>query len=219
MYRFTREYCVSSTVTTNTTTSTMGVLDQATKSVWQLTGEYLHYWFWSEPLMELNLCINAFTFLWEIYTQNGSTTVLLKYNNCLFRLWLVPTNPTISSMTKILQGTQPFVFHRIPVHLHYNTLVKSNGFEGISLQHVSKSAFDTLQLKSVGMPLPLLQLQVLKATMWSWFLDNYHLLFTFIVHGHTVTSTNTLVPFNRTLLCLELHSIWITVCKTGSSTL
>jgi hypothetical protein len=110
-------------------------------------------------------------------------------------------------MTKILQGTQPFVFHRIPAHLHYNTLVKSNGSEGISLQYVSKSAFDMLQLKSVGVPLPLLQLQVLKATMQSRLLDNYHLLFTFTVHGHTVTSTNTPVPFDRTLSCLKLYSV------------
>jgi len=110
-------------------------------------------------------------------------------------------------MTKILQGTQPFVFHRIPVHLHYNTLVKSNGYEGISLRHVSKSGFDILQLKSVGVPLPLLQLQVLKATVQSRFVANYHLLFTFTVHGHKVTSTNAPVPFDRTLSCLKLHSM------------
>ena len=71
-------------------------------------------------------------------TAHGVTsqTVLLKYKNCLFRLWLIPTNSTVPSMTKILQGTQPFVFHRIPVHLQYNTLVKSNGYEGISVQQV-----------------------------------------------------------------------------------
>jgi hypothetical protein len=81
----------------------------------------------------------------------------------------------------------------------------------------SKSGFDMLKLKSVGVSLLLLQLQVLKATMQSMFLDNYHLLFTFTIHGHTVT--NTPVPLNRTLSCLKLHSIWIMVCKTGSSML
>ena len=120
---------------------------------------------------------------------------------------------------KILQGTQPSLFHRIPVHLHYNTLVKFNGYEGVSLQHVNKSGFDMLQLKSVGITLPLLQLQVLKATMQSTFLDNYNLLFTFTAHGHTVMSTNTPFPFDRTLWCRKLHSIWITIYKTGSSTL
>jgi hypothetical protein len=49
----------------------------------------------------------------------------------------------------------------------------------------SKSGFDMLQRKSVGVSLPLLQLQVLKATMQSRFQDNYHLLFTFTIPGHT----------------------------------
>ena len=59
-YRSTGEYCVSSTVTTNITTSTKSVSDQTTKSVGRLTGEYCHYWFWSKPLYgteSLHQCI------------------------------------------------------------------------------------------------------------------------------------------------------------------
>jgi hypothetical protein len=42
-----------------------------------------------------------------------------------------------------------------------------------------------------------------KTTLQSRFLDKYNLLFTYIVHGHTVTSTNTPVPLARTLSCLN----------------
>ena len=93
-----------------------------------------------------------------VHGVTSQTTVLIKYMNYLFRLWLLPTNPIISSMNKILQGTQEFVFHRISVHLHYNILVKSNGYEGISLQQVrvwyaatqtSWCAFTLTAIKSV----------------------------------------------------------------------
>jgi hypothetical protein len=67
----------------------------------------------------------------------------------------------------------------------------------------SKSQFDMLQLKSSGVPSPLLQLQMFKATLQSRFLDKINLLSTFTVNGHTVTSTNTPVPLARTLSCLN----------------
>jgi len=58
-----------------------------------------------------------------------------------------------------------------------------------------------LQLKSVGLSLPFLQLQVLKATMQSRCLDNYHLLFTSLymnihnIHKHTCSiRQNTVMP-------------------------